>query len=89
MALVLGAQIGDAFLVGRRRVYVSSIDGPTQITLTRDDHQNFSIGSEEPTEVFPDVFIGIGPEPATGRHLRLLFDAPQTILIIRDRGNSP
>ena len=35
------------------------------------------------TEVFPDVFIGIGPDPATLR-LRLLFEAPQTILIRRD-----
>ena len=83
MALVLGAQVGDAFLVGRRRLCVESIDGPAQVTLKRDDGQKFIMSSEEMTEVFPDVFIGIGPEPATWR-LRLLFEAPQTVLITRE-----
>ena len=82
MALVLGAQVGDAFLVGRRKICVESIDGPNQVTLKRDDGKTFAVGSEEMTEVFPDVFIGIGPEPATWR-LRLLFEAPQTVLIKR------
>jgi len=82
MALVLGAQVGDAFLVGRRRICVASIDGPTRVTLKRDDGKRFVVGSEEMTEVFPDVFVGIGPDFATWR-LRLLFDAPRTVLIIR------
>ena len=83
MALVLGAQVGDAFLVGRRRICVASINGPTQVTLERDDGKRFAVGSEEMTEVFPDIFIGIGPEPATWR-LRLLFEAPQTVPIRRE-----
>ena len=83
MALVLGAQVGDAFLVGRRKIYVASIDGPTQVTLQRDDGKRFVVDANEMTEAFPDVFIGIGREPATWR-LRLLFEAPQTVLIRRD-----
>ena len=82
MALVLGAQVGDAFVVGRRRLYVASIDGPAEVTLKRDDGQNFVVKAESMTEVFSDVFIGIGPDFATWR-LRLLFDAPRCILIRR------
>ena len=83
MALVLGAQVGDAFLVGRRRIYVDSIDGPAQVTLKRDDGQRIVVGAEAMTEVYPDVFIGIGPDFATWR-LRLLFEAPRTVLITRE-----
>ena len=83
MALVLGAQVDDAFLVGHRRIRVHSIDGPTQVTVERDDGRKFPIGSEGLTEVLPDVFVGIGPDPATWR-LRLLFEAPQTVPIRRD-----
>jgi len=82
MALVLGAQVGDAFLVGRRKITVASIDSPAQVTLKRDDGKTFAVGSEEMTEVFRDVFIGIGPDFATWR-LRLLFDAPRSLLIRR------
>jgi len=84
MALVLGAQIGDAFLVGRRRIRVQSIDGPAQVTVECDDGRKFLLGSEGLTEVLPDVFIGIGPDAATWR-LRLLFEASPSVLIRRDR----
>ena len=83
MALVLGAQVGDAFHIGRRRICVASIDGPTQVTLERDDGQRFAVGSEAMTEVLPDILIGIGPDSAKWR-LRLLFEAPQTVLITRE-----
>jgi len=83
MALVLGAQVGDAFVIGRRRIRVQSIDGPARVTLQRDDGQRFVVGADAMTEVFPTVSIGIGPDSATWR-LRLLFEAPQTVLIRRD-----
>jgi len=83
MALVLGAQVGDAFLVGGQRLLVESIDGPAQVTLRRDDGQKVSIDADGLTQVLPDVFIGIGLDPATWR-LRLLFEAPQTVLITRE-----
>ena len=83
MALVLGAQVGDAFLVGRRRICVESVDGPTQVTLRRDDGQKIAVGADKLTEAFPGVRIGIGPDSATWR-LRLLFEAPQTVLITRE-----
>jgi hypothetical protein len=83
MALVLGAHVGDVFLVGRRRICVASIDGPTKVTLKRDDGQAFVVGSEMVTEVLPDVFICIGPQRATWR-LRLVFDAPRAVVIRRD-----
>jgi len=83
MALVLGAQVGDAFFIGRRRIRVRSIDGAAQVTVERDDGCKFSIGSEGLTEILPNVFVGIGPDLATWR-LRLLFEAPQTVLIRRD-----
>ena len=82
MALVLGAEVGDAFLVGRRKIYVASIDGPTRVTLMLDDGQKITVGSDGLTEVLPDVFVGIGPDLATWR-LRLLFEAPQTVPIRR------
>ena len=73
MALVLGAQVGDAFLVGQRRIVVETISGPTTVTLKRDDGQEFVANSATMTEVFPEVLIGIGPDSARWR-LRLLFE---------------
>jgi len=83
MALVLGAQVGDAFLVGRRRILVTTVHSPTAITIRRDDGRTFSIGSDGLIEILPDGFIGVGPDPAT-RRLRLLFAAALTVLISRD-----
>jgi len=83
MALVLGAEVGDAFLVGLRRVIVETVKGPTVVTIRRDDGQEFVVSSANMTEIFPDVFIGIGPDDATWR-IRLLFEAPQTVLIRRE-----
>ena len=83
MALVLGAEVGAGFFVGRRRIVVETISGPTTVTLKRDDGQKFAVSAEKMTEVFPTVFIGIGPDSAKWR-LRLLFEAPQTVLITRE-----
>ena len=84
MALVLGVDAGDTFFVGRRQLHVLSIISPARITVKRDDGQMFTVRRDAATEVFPDVFIYTGPWQRASR-ARLVFDAPQTILIRRGR----
>ena len=83
MALVLGAQVGDAFLIGRRRIVVKAVYSPDQVKLERDDGAMHTVGPHQWNEVFHDVFIRTGPKPAKG-YVRLQFEAPQTVLIVRD-----
>jgi len=82
MPLALGAEPGDIFWIGRRQLHVVSIGGSARITLRRDDGQTFTVRRDTATEVFPDVFIYTGPWQRASR-ARLVFDAPQTILIRR------
>jgi hypothetical protein len=82
MALALGVDAGDIFFIGRRQIRVVSIDSPARITLERDDGQMFTVTRHELTEVFKDVLICTGPWQPVPRP-RLVFDAPQTILIRR------
>ena len=82
MALVLGAQVGDAFLIGRRRIIVKSANSPDQITVERDDGALYKVVPHKWIEVFRDVFIRTGPKLMKG-YVRLQFEAPQTVLIVR------
>jgi len=82
MALVLGAENGERFLIGRRRLDVLSIENPARITLRRDDGRIFTVTRHALTEVFKDVFICTGPRQPVSRP-RLVFQAPQTVLIRR------
>ncbi len=84
MALVLGVENGERFFIGRRQLEVVSIDSPGRITLRRDDGRMFTVTRHGITEVFKDVFICTGPWQRAARP-RLVFDAPQTVLIQRAR----
>ena len=83
MGLVLGAQVGDVFLIGERRVRVASIESSARIVLQRDDGRLFVVRYDRMTEVFLDVFICIGSKPGSGSR-RLVFDAPSTVVISRN-----
>ncbi len=82
MALALGVEVGETFFIGRRQIRVVSIASPAKITLERDDGQVFTVTRHELTEVFKDVLICTGPRRAA-RRPRLVFDAPQTVIISR------
>lgn len=82
MALALGAKIGDVFDIAAHWIALLSIDGRYSATLICDTGQKIRISSREMIELMPDVLVGLGPDPAKSR-LRLVFDAPRNISIIR------
>ena len=84
MALALGVKIGDVVDIADRWVAVLSVDGRHSVTLICDDGGKIAVSARELTELMPDVWIGMGPEPA-GSKLRLLFDAPRDVPITRRR----
>jgi hypothetical protein len=83
MGLVLSVKPGDAFFVGRRRIVVAAVSKPAHVTIERDDGLTCAVGSHAWTQVFKDVFLCVGKKTANG-YVRLVFSAPQTILILRD-----
>lgn len=82
MALVLGAHVGDEFLIGNRRFHIEATDGESGVALIRDDGKKFTISGIRATEVLPDVYVAMGSATATWK-LRLTFDAPRHVIILR------
>ena len=82
MALVLGARIGDRFSVGVDSLTVTSIDGDDGATVLLNDGTSVAISMRYAVEVAPDVFVFLGAIPGK-QHLKLAFDAPPTISILR------
>ena len=82
MALILGVKIGDVIDVAERWIAVLSVDGRHSATLICDDGRKISVSADGLTEMTPDVWIGLGPEPARSK-LRLMFEAPRHVSITR------
>jgi sRNA-binding carbon storage regulator CsrA len=82
MALILGAHIGDEFLVGGRCLRVDGTEGKGTVILAREDGKKFRIHDDRATEVFPDVYVSIVSK-SVYRLLRLSFDAPREVEILR------
>lgn len=82
MALSLGVKIGDVVDIAAYWIAVLSVDSRSRATLICNDGTKVSITSKELTEVAPDIWIGLGPDPAT-KKLRLIFDAPRDLAITR------
>ncbi|MPZ36175.1 MAG: hypothetical protein GEV13_35390 [Rhodospirillales bacterium] len=82
MALTLGMKLGDVVDVADHWVALLSIDTRNSATLISSGGQKITVSSDTMTQVAPDVWIGLGPDPATSR-LRLVFDAPCHIAITR------
>ncbi len=82
MALALGVKIGDVVDIAAYWIAVLSVDSRTRATLIRNDGTKIPITSKDLTEVAPDIWVGLGPDPAT-RKLRLLLDAPRELAIRR------
>jgi len=85
LGLVLGAQVGDVFLIGQRRICVASIEGTVRFMLTRIDRKLFAVGYDRITEVFPGVFVYIGSK--RGRASPSLVPGAVGVAIGRDSGH--
>ena len=72
MALTLGVKIGDVVDIADRWIAVLSVDSRSSATLICDDGQKLTVTSDDMTELVPDVWLGLGPDPAKFR-LRLLL----------------
>jgi hypothetical protein len=83
MALVIGVDNGDTFLIGRRQVEVVLIVNRAKIILKRDDGEIFTVRRHLATEVFNGVFISTGPRLEVSRRARLVFNAPRSVRIQR------
>lgn len=81
MALTLGVKIGDVVDIASYWIAVLSVDSRRRATIIRSDGTKVSITSRGMTEVAPDIWIGLGPEPT--KKLRLLLDAPRDLAITR------
>lgn len=84
MALVLGAEVGDVFDIGKLWIAVLSVNNATTATLIACDGNRITVSSCRKTEVASGIWIQLGPDPAHKR-LRLNFTAPATIPITRRR----
>jgi hypothetical protein len=84
MALALGVKIGDVVDIADRWVAVLFFNGPHSATLICDDGEKLAVSADELTEMMPDVWIGLGPQPV-GSKLKLLFEAPRNVPITRRR----
>jgi len=85
MALILGVKIGDVVDVAEHWIKVLSVDGRYSATLVRDDGREIAISARRLTRMMPDVWVGMGPEPARSR-FRLMFEAPRHVSITRRLG---
>lgn len=83
MALVLNASVGSKFLVGGNWIKVKRIESPTSVRIVTNDGTRYILEGDDETEVFRNVWIGIADTDAT-RQLRLTFDAPLTVKILRN-----
>jgi len=81
MALVLGMRLGDVIDVGQNWITTWSVDSKHSATIMTSDGRKVRITSRQLREVFPQVYVGLGPGPAT--KLRLVFRAPRSIVISR------
>ena len=80
MSLVLGAQVGDALLVGRRRIVVETINSPTSVTLKRDDGQKFALRrASEPAQPGVALLEIASRNFTTVREDDIIFDAIQRL----------
>jgi hypothetical protein len=82
MALVLGVRIGDVLDIDDYWIRVHAVHGHHQASLICDDGRRLSVTSHRLTRLMPEVWIGLGPDPA-GHQLRLIFEAPRYISITR------
>ena len=85
MALVLGVRVGDVVDVADSWIRIQSIDGPSRATLACGDGRKLSVHASHMTHLLPDVWVGLGRDLAYS-HLRLMFEAPRHVPIIRRRG---
>lgn len=81
MALILGVKVGDVVDIATYWIAVLSLDSRRRATLIRNDGAKVSISSKGLTEVVPDVWVGLGPEPT--KKLQLLLNAPRHLVITR------
>lgn len=82
MALVLGVRIGDVVDIDDHWIRVHAVHGPHQATLVGDDGRRLSVTAHRLIRMMPEVWIGLGPDPA-GHQLRLVFEAPRHVSITR------
>jgi hypothetical protein len=82
MALVLGLTVGDVVDIADYWIAVLSVDSRKTATLIAKDGEKIAVSSKCETELVPAVWVQLGPWIST-KHLKLLFDAPKSILITR------
>jgi hypothetical protein len=85
MALVLGVKVGDVVDVADSWIKVQSVNGPSRVMLTCSDGRKLALRASHMTQLLPDVWVGLGRDLAYS-HLRLMFDAPGHVSIVRRRG---
>lgn len=77
-----GAPTGDA--AKDRRWRIRWIESPEKVFLTGPDGQNVAITDQEAVQVEPGVKISAGTVQENWNGCRLVFDAPQSIRILRE-----
>jgi len=82
MALSLGVKIGDVVDIAEHWLTVLSVEGPSRATLIGNGGRKTVVTTNDMVEAFPNVWIGLAPRTPKSR-LRLVFDAPRSISIIR------
>ena len=87
MALVLSLAVGDVVDIADYWIAVMSVESRMTATLVTKAGEKIPISSRYETEIMPTIWVQLGPWTGK-RHLKLLFDAPRSVSIMRRHGET-
>jgi hypothetical protein len=81
MALVLGVSVGDVIDIDDHWIKFHSFDGLSNAIVVDEAGEPHLISTEYEAEVVKSVWVSLAPLP--GKRLRLRFEAPRSVSIVR------
>jgi hypothetical protein len=79
--LVIGVRLGQVVDIGPHWIATWSLNSKSDATIMTSAGRQVGITSRRLVEVFPSIFVGLGPRPT--EKLRLLINAPRPVPIGR------
>jgi hypothetical protein len=84
MSLGITMSIGDKVLVGEYWVRLTRILSARLVEIETSNGDRVLVDNKKETEIFPNVWIGMGERPATV-NARMSIDAPREMVIVRPK----
>lgn len=84
MALSLKVSLGGRVFVGASQIELVSV-GVADATVEVDGERAIQVYDDRSVEILPDVYLGLDNIDIHGRSVRMVFEAPRTVTILRDK----